>query len=131
MEEGARDAAGDTCLLMRRISAILAIIVALSGALGFVSGFDWAAVLSAGIFVFALAMGGIATLLGHDLIYLAASWGFYLGMNLAAYVDVIAAFQQHPSSITRPASIFLTLLLIVGVIGLVMALIARHREVRS
>src|ERR1043166_421693 len=116
---------------MRRISAILAIVVALSGGLGFVSGFDWGVLLSSGIFAFALAVSGIATLLGHDLIYLATSWGFYLGMNLAAYVDVIAAFQQHPSSMTRPASIFLTLLLIVGVIGLVMALIARHRDVGS
>jgi hypothetical protein len=116
---------------MRRASAILAILVALTGLMGFVSSIDIEGVATSGVFGVALAVSGVAALLGRDLIYLAASWGLYLGMNLAADVDVIDTFRHESSAAARSGSIFLTALLVIGVIGLLLTLAARHRESRS
>jgi hypothetical protein len=115
---------------MRKISAFLAILVALIGALGFVAGFDWAAVLTSGIFAVALLMAGVIALRGGDLIFLAAAWSLFIGMNLAAYVDVIYAFRQKPSSVGAFGNTLLTMLLVVGVLGLSASFIAHHKERR-
>lgn len=112
---------------MRRAPAILAIIISLTGIMGFIGGVDLEGVITSGVFGVALLASGIATLLGWDLIYLATSWGIYIGMNLAAYVDVIAAMRNQQS----PMAVFLTALLIVGIVGLLLTLIARQKEIRS
>jgi hypothetical protein len=116
---------------LRKISAILAILMALSGALGFAAGFDWAAVLTSGVFAVALFAAGVAALRGGDLIYLAAAWALYIGMNLAAYVDVIYAFSQKPSSLTAFGNVLLTMLLAIGVLGLSTSFMAHHKERRN
>lgn len=107
---------------MRRFSSILAIITALSGALGFVGGFSQEAALTSGIFALALLIAGIGALRGGALIYLATAWGVYLGTNLAAYVEVLA------SNTSAFASALLTALLSLGLVGLLTALTADKAE---
>ena len=116
---------------MRKISALFAILIALSGALGFVAGFYWSAVITSGVFAVALATAGAVALRGGDLILLAAAWGLYLGMNLAAYVDVIYSFGQKASSPGLFGDALLTILLVAGVLGVLMTFVARHKELCS
>jgi hypothetical protein len=116
---------------VRRAASILALAVACSGALGFVAGFDLTAVMTSGIFSVALAASGIAALFGRDLIYLAAAWGLYLGMNLAAYVDVIHAFSRRSADASAFGDILLSALLVVGVVGMLLTLYAQAKERRT
>ena len=116
---------------MRKISAFLAILMALSGALGFLAGFDWAAVLTSGVFAVALFVAGINALRGGDLIFLSAAWSLYIGMNLAAYVDVIHVFSQKSAGPSLFGNILLTVLLMVGLIGLALTFVAHNKEVAT
>jgi len=110
---------------MRKISAFLAILTAFSGALGFMTGPSWEAIVTSGAFAITLAVAGVLALRGADLIYLASAWGFYTGMNLAAYLEVIAALRNFTAGL---ADLFLSVLLLLGVVGLVLTLVANHRE---
>jgi len=113
---------------MRRLVAILAIFVALvSLPFGFVSDNTVVDALTFGLYSGALLIAGLATLRGTDLIYMAAAWGLYIGMNLAAFANVIGGLSRN-----APAFVFeITLLLCflaVGPAGLVITFIANHRE---
>ena len=110
---------------MRKISAFLAILIALSGALGFVAGPSLEAIITSGVFAVALVAAAVIALRGGDLIYLAASWGLYLGMNLVAYVEVVDSLRDFARGAAR---LFLSILLAAGVAGLSLTLIARRQE---
>ena len=113
---------------MRKISAFLAILMGLSGVLGFVGGVSLEALFTSGLFAIALVVAGIAALRGIDLIYLAAAWALYLGTNMAAYSEVIYNFSRDRSSLGRFGTVLLTGLLVMGVLGLVTAFRAHQQE---
>jgi hypothetical protein len=117
--------------VMRRIAAFMAILTALSGAFAFVGGTDWVALITGGVFAVALAAGGIAALFGGDLIYLASSWGLFVGMNLAAYVDVIGMLNKNAAQLNFVAEVGLSGLLVLGLIGLLLTLLAHRSERRT
>jgi hypothetical protein len=131
VEEGDGKVANLGGEVMRRIAAFMAILTALSGAFAFVGGMDWVALITGGAFAIALAAGGIAALFGGDLIYLASSWGLFVGMNLAAYVDVMEMLSKNAAQRNFVAEVGLSGLLILGLIGLLLTLLAHRSERRT
>jgi hypothetical protein len=112
---------------MRRISAVLALIVSLFGLpLGFMGGFEWASVFTFGLFWLALIVGAISALRGSDLIYLATAWGIFIGMNLVSSIDIVGQAGSRPEDLFSVTS--LVGVLAFGLIGLSLALIANAKE---
>ena len=92
---------------MRPTAAGLAILVATFGFLQLLPGRGDFFALSVLLYSVALVVSAIAAFRGGPLIYLATSWGLYLGLNLAAYADVVYASSQK----SDPISIFISIVL--------------------
>lgn len=116
---------------MRRGAAILAILLAVLPLLGLAVGFDITASSITMIIAMALIAAAVAALRGGDLIYLASAWGLYLGMNLAAYIEVLGRFLEQSAPEARFGVAAITVLLVLSLSGLLLCLRAHQIEKRA
>lgn len=113
---------------MRRTSAILAIVFALLGIFQLsINRGDFFGITTA-ICIIVLLGSALSALRGAALIYLASAWSFYLGLNLAAYMDVAGHSFQKDDAGAHFVTVVALLLLFGSVVGLATALTAYRRE---
>jgi hypothetical protein len=91
-------------------------------------GFDWARVLTFGVFWIVLVVSAILALAGGDLVYLAVAYGIFIGMNLASSVDVIQAMLSQKSPGADFVLVVASVVLAIGMAGLVLTLIAKRKS---
>jgi hypothetical protein len=114
---------------MRRIAAVLAIILSLFGMpVGFLGGINWDSMLTSGVFWLALVSAAIWALMGRDLIYLAVAYGIFIGMNLASCLDVIEAMSARPSLQGSFGIVLAASVIAIGIAGLLLTLFANNKE---
>jgi prolipoprotein diacylglyceryltransferase len=116
---------------MRRLSAVFGIVAALIGTTQLLMGRGNIFALTTAAYTVALLWSSISALRGGRLIYLATSWGVYLGMTLAAYFDVENSFLGQQGPIAQFGAIVVALLIITELIGLGLALLAYQKEYKS
>jgi hypothetical protein len=115
---------------MRQFSAILAILAALIGAAQLLLGRGDTFALTTAIYTIALLVSAILALRGAPLIYLAASWGIYLGTTSAAYLDVEVTFLGKSDPVAVFGGLALVVLIIVEFVGLISSILAYRKEAR-
>lgn len=113
---------------MRQISAWLAIVAAMLGAAQLILGRGDTFALTAAVYTVALFASGIAVLRGAPMIYLATSWGIYIGTTLTAYLDVEATFSHESGPVAIFGLIALSALIVLEVLGLASAIVAYRRK---
>ena len=116
---------------MRSASALLAILVSIFGMAQLLVGRGDFFAITTLLYTVALIASATNVLRGGRLIYLATSWGLYLGMTLAAYADVVYASTQSRDPISIFIGSALTLLPIIATIGLLLTLFAQRKEQSS